>query len=103
MRIPPPHTGGRFPRDSILKAVEDEPGLGVRDIARTTGHSGITVSKHLAALRQSGELEAVLDGKKRLHYPAGKARPKPVHLPEGWSDILAVLDDLPVTFPGLHQ
>lgn len=100
--VPPPHTGGRFPRESVLQAVRERPGLGVREIASLTRHSGITVSKHLAALRSSKKVLAVRSGRKLLHYLPGTSKPSADWWPEGAGEILAALADLPVTLPGLR-
>src|SRR5689334_10535065 len=103
-RIPPPHSRGRFPRESLLQAIHKEPGLGVRQLAQRTGHAGITVSKHLAQLRKEGQVVAVKDDKSRLHhFLVGRTKPLEPEMTAIDRDILAVLDDLPCTFWGLQQ
>lgn len=103
-RVPPPHTGGRFPRKTILDAIRKDPGLGVRDLAKRTGHSGITVSKHLAKLRANGKVVAVKDDKSKLHhFLAGQQKALEPDLNDLDHEILGILSDIPWTFPGLAQ
>lgn len=71
MTTPTGRKGWHVAHKSILDAVRKNPGLGVRELARLTGHSGVTVSKHLAQLRSVGKVVALRDGARLCHFAPG--------------------------------
>lgn len=75
MPTPTGPEGWRVIHDSLLRTVQANPGLGVRDLARLTGHSGITVSKHLTVLRDAGQVVAIKDAGRMRHYLPGVEQP----------------------------
>lgn len=82
---------------TLLRQVKNTPGLGLRELSRTTGLAPMTVGAHLHDLVDRGDLEVVIDGASHRHYLRGRIKPRP--LPPELAELLQHVRDN----PGLKQ
>lgn len=65
----------------VLRAVEDSPGLGFRELARRTGIPSGTLAHHVSLLTRSGAVWTKRHGARVLHFPAPRQdEPAPVRV-----------------------